>query len=102
MIATVLSGYLLMITVLQTYVVVAGHTGVGVFPESSKKSNLHLSISQVPELQEVDCNGEQFVLSKFSHLQISSSPVILGAALPITDAITALRAAAEAAPEEYG
>ena len=82
--------------------VVAGHTGVGVYPESSQKSNLHLSISQVPELQEVDCNGEQFVLSKFSHLQISSSPVILGAALPITDAITALRAAAEAAPEEYG
>ena len=43
-------------TVLQTYLVVAGHTGVGVFPESSKKSNLHLSISQVPELQEVECN----------------------------------------------
>ena len=43
-------------TFLQTYLVVAGHTGVGVYPESSKQSNIHLSISQVPELQEVDCN----------------------------------------------
>ena len=43
----------LLISVLQTYLVVAGHTGVGVFPQSSKKSNIHLSISQVPELQEV-------------------------------------------------
>ena len=32
----------------------AGHTGVGVYPESSKESDLHLSISQVAELQEVE------------------------------------------------
>ena len=89
-------------TVFQSYLVVAGHTGVGVYPESSKQSNIHLSITQVPELQEVDCNWEQFLGDEFSHLQISSTPVILGAALPITDVITALRAAAEAAPEEYG
>ena len=38
----------------QTYLVVAGHTGVGVYPESSKESDLHLSISQVAELQEVE------------------------------------------------
>merc|ERR1719192_1066504 len=69
----------------QTDLVVAGHTGVGVYPESSKESDLHLSISQVAELQEV-----------------SSSPVIIGAGLPISDVITALKAAAEAAPEEYG
>ena len=43
-------------TVFQSYLVVAGHTGVGVYPESSKQSNIHLSITQVPELQEVDCN----------------------------------------------
>ena len=39
---------------------------------------------------------------KSSHIQVSSSPVILGAGLPISDVITALKAAAEAAPEEYG
>ena len=39
---------------------------------------------------------------KSSHIQVSSSPVILGAGLPISDVITAFKAAAEAAPEEYG
>ena len=39
---------------------------------------------------------------KSSHIQVSSSPVILGASLPISDVITALKAAAEEAPEEYG
>ena len=43
-----------LITFFQTYLVVAGHTGVGVYPESSKESDLHLSISQVAELQEVE------------------------------------------------
>ena len=50
--------------IFQTYLVVAGHTGVGVYPESSKQSDLHLSISQVAELQEVEYDKKNCFKSK--------------------------------------
>ena len=40
----------------------AGHTGVGVYPESFKESDLHLSISQVAELHEVEYDKKKLFL----------------------------------------
>ena len=50
----------------------AGHTGVGVYPESFKESDLHLSISQVAELQEVEYDKKKIV-SRVSGLNWNSN-----------------------------
>ena len=50
----------------------AGHTGVGVYPESFKESDLHLSISQVAELQEVEYDKKKTV-SRVSGLKWNSN-----------------------------